>query len=142
MKNAPTASRAVRPLRAREQGGGGDGGTCPVCHSPFTPSGRFGHLRAEHPAYWRTLLVRLGAPWVFLATMFALATTGAAGWAYIALLIGFVGVSLWARTAAARSRRARGVGLSGGQWIRGAGLGLLGMAIAFTLTAVVLLVAR
>jgi len=38
---------------------------------PFTPSGRFGHLRAEHPAYWRTVLLRLGAPWVFLAIVFA-----------------------------------------------------------------------
>jgi hypothetical protein len=135
------APRAGRSLGAREQGGAA-GDVCPVCHSPFTPSGRFGHLRAEHPAYWRTVLVRLGAPWVFIAIMFALAAAGAPGWAFVATLIGFVGLSLWARTVAASARTARGVGLSGGQWVRGAGLGLLGMAVAFCLAALVLSVVR
>jgi hypothetical protein len=79
---------------------------------------------------------------VFLTIMFALATAGAPGWAFVATLVGFVGLSLWARTAAARARGARGVGLSGGQWVRGAGLGLLGMAVAFTLAALLLTVIR
>ncbi len=141
MNNAPTASRTAAPLRARGSAGSRPD-RCPVCHSPFTPGGRFGHLRAEHPAYWRTLLVRLGAPWVFLAIMFGLAAVAAPGWAFVATLIGFVGISLWARAASARSRSVRGVGLSGGQWIRGAGLGLLGMAVAFSIAALVLTVIR
>lgn len=86
--------------------------------------------------------MRLGAPWVFLAIMFALALGGAPGWAFVSTLIGFVGLSLWARAASARSRSVRGVGLSGGQWVRGAGLGLLGMSIAFCVAALVLLVVR
>ena len=141
MKDALTAPRAVGTLRARGSAGSSKD-PCPVCHSPFTPSGRFGHLRAEHPAYWRTVLVRLGAPWVFLAIMFGLAAADAPGWAFVATLIVFIGLSLWARAAAARARDVRGVGLSGGQWVRGAGLGLLGMSIAFCLAALVLSVVR
>ncbi len=104
---------------------------CPVCHDSLTQGGKVRHLREQHSGYWRVLVIRVVSPWAFLALMFALATASAPSWSFIAALLGFVGLSLWARSRSALERRQRGLGLSGGQWLQGAGIGLILMSLAF-----------
>lgn len=87
-------------------------------------------------------MVRVGSPWVFLALMFGLAAIGVPGWVFLGVLIGFIGLSMWARYRSGAERKKRGIGLSGGQWVRGAGIGLVLMSVAFALAALAYALAR
>ena len=120
----------------------GPPGSCPVCRIVPEHGSRMSHLRQEHPAYWRSFLVRVGSPWIFLAIMFGLAATHADGWTFVGVLIGFLGLSLWARYQSASARAQRGLGLSGGQWVRGVGIGLMLMSVAFSAVALLLRLLR
>ena len=118
-----------------------DPGGCPVCGDPLVGSGRIHHLRERHPAYWRAFLVQVASPWVFLAFMFALALESAPGWSFVAVLLGFVGLSLWARHRSAVERGQR-AGRRVGQWLQGAGIGFIMMAVAFVVVALVVVLSR
>jgi hypothetical protein len=63
-------------------------GRCELCGARDEGSfrSRMAHLKAEHPAYARGLILRLVAPLVFLVVVLALAALKAPSWAY---LIGF-----------------------------------------------------
>lgn len=114
---------------------------CPVCGEPLGNDTRSRHLRRRHPRYWAAFLVRVISPPVFLAVMFALAGVGAPGWAYLCVLGGFIGLSLWARYAAA-AERGTSNRLFLGQWLRGAGIGLLLMSASFGVALLLLSLTR
>ncbi len=88
---------------------------------------RFGHLRAAHRRYTQGLLLRLGAPFLFLAALGALAAASAPRWAYLVAL-GLCGavVLLGAREVrAGRSGAGRRPAPSFGQLLRDGGFRFL-----------------
>ena len=81
-------------------------GRCELCgaRDEGTFRSRVAHLRQEHPAYARGLLLRVIAPAVFLAVILGLGALKAPAWTYIVgLALGF-GVLFLGKT---RTRRAR-----------------------------------
>ncbi len=117
-------------------------GACPVCSDPLTQGGRFQHIRERHPAYWRVFVVRVASPWAFIALMLTLAVTGAPAWSFMAVLFAFVALSLWARRRSITERQQPGLGLTRSQWLQGAGIGLILMALSFSAVAAALLLTR
>ena len=128
-----------RPMRANRTD---KPGGCPVCGDPLSQGGRFHHLRERHPAYWRVFLLRVAAPWVFLALMFGLAVAGGPAWSFMAVLLGFVGLSLWTRRRSITERRQPGSGLTRGEWLQGAGIGLVMMALALVVLGLLVVILR
>lgn len=85
-------------------------GACELCgaRDEGTFRSRVAHLRQEHPAYARGLLLRVVAPVVFLAVIFLLAALKAPAWAYVVGLgLGF-GVLFLGKTRTRRERTAAG----------------------------------
>src|SRR6266516_2633054 len=84
---------------------------CELCGARVAGSypARFGHLRSAHRRYTQGLLLRLGAPFLFLAALGALAIASAPQWAYLIALALCAAVML-AGLRAARSERS-GAGL-------------------------------
>jgi len=115
---------------------------CSVCQVEHPRGERWQHLKREHPAYWRGFIVRFASPWAFVALMFGLAAARAPGWTFVGVLIGFLGLSMWARYRSRVERAQRGLGITGGQWLRGAGIGLILMSVTFTIIALVLSLTR
>lgn len=82
---------------------------CELCgaSAPATFVGRTRHLRKEHPAYARGLLLRILAPVAFLAAIVALQVLGAPAWTAGPAAAGSAGLAiagLWiGRTARAGS---------------------------------------
>ncbi len=85
-------------------------GRCELCgaRDEGTFRSRVAHLRQEHPAYARGLLLRVIAPVVFLAAIFILSALKAPTWAYIVGLgLGF-GVLFLGKARTRRERTAAG----------------------------------
>ena len=81
-------------------------GRCELCGAgdEGTFRSRVAHLRQEHPAYARGLLLRVIAPVVFIGVILVLGALQAPAWAYIVgLAVGFVVLFL----GKARTRRER-----------------------------------
>jgi hypothetical protein len=110
---------------------------CPVCGASLAER-RVAHLRSEHPEYWRTVVVRLAAPGVFLGLVLVLSSLGTT-WAVATLAAaGLIATTIWARRRSAAIRGVDGFGISRAQWLRGAGIGLLGAAAALGFTQLML----
>jgi len=78
---------------------------CELCgaSAPATFSGRTRHLRKEHPAYARGLLLRILAPVVFLGGVVGLQAAGAPTWTVLGAAAASAGVAiagLWIARAA------------------------------------------
>ena len=84
--------------------------SCELCGRSFDASvrGRFAHLRAEHPAYARGLLLRLAAPVVFIVSMWVLSVAHAPGIAYVAALIASWGLLFMGKVRSRAERVASG----------------------------------
>jgi hypothetical protein len=106
---------------------------CPVCDASLAGR-RVIHLRSEHPDYWRTVVVRLAAPWIFLGLVLVLSSLGTTWAAATVGAAGLIAATIWARRRSAAIRGVGGFGISRAQWLRGAGIGLLGAAGALALT--------
>ena len=90
---------------------------CELCgaSAPATFAGRFRHLRKEHPAYARGLLLRITAPLAFLVALVALQALEAPAWTLVFAAVGAAGLALaglWMARAARAGSGAPGASLS------------------------------
>jgi hypothetical protein len=69
---------------------------------------RLGHLRSEHPAYGRGLVLRMAAPLVFAVSVLALGLLGAPQWMAAVAMAACFGVVLFAQTRGRRERSRAG----------------------------------
>ena len=119
-----------------------DSDGCPICGVSLAGGGKIRHLQEHHPAYWHAFVVRMASPWVFLALMFALALGGAPGWSFVAVLLGFICLSLWAHHRSIVERGQQRGRLRVGEWLQGAGIGFIMMSFALIVGAVVVVLTR
>jgi hypothetical protein len=79
---------------------------CDLCGagSDGTFSDRIRHLRKEHPAYARGLLLRVASPLVFLVTIVALQAVGAPVWSAIVAIAASLGLAALGITTARAAR--------------------------------------
>ena len=72
------------------------------------------HLRMEHPAYARGLLLRMVAPLVFLVSVVALQATGAPVWTAFVASAASLGIAVLGITQARAARVSSGAGRTAG----------------------------
>jgi len=85
-------------------------GRCELCgaRDEGTYRSRVAHLRQEHPAYARGLLLRVIAPVVFLAVILVLGALKAPAWAYVVGLGLALAVLVLGKSRTRRERTAAG----------------------------------
>jgi hypothetical protein len=101
---------------------------CELCGARAeTTRDRIAHLRAEHPAYARGLLLRLMAPAVFLVGVLLAAAIKAPQWTYLVVLFASFGLLFFGkvRSRAERSRAGARPTLRVKQLVREGGLPFL-----------------
>jgi hypothetical protein len=89
--------------------------------------GRIRHLRRAHPAYARSVLLRVAAPGVFLIEVLILAALQAPTWTFVVALVCSLGVLLFGKLRSRAERERAGVRatLPFGRLLREGGLGIL-----------------
>jgi hypothetical protein len=114
---------------------------CDLCgyRSTGTFADRIGHLRTEHPAYARGLLLRLAAPFAFLVTLLGLAALRAPQWAYLVAMAASVGVLVagWRASRTARATAGARPGVPISRLMREGGLRIALLVPALALIVVV-----
>lgn len=96
----------------RKAPGAAAGDRCELCGARVgggSLRARFGHLGEAHRRYRQGLLLRLGAPFLFLALLGALAAASAPQWAYLAVLPLCGAVALAGARVAHAERRGAGL---------------------------------
>ena len=75
-------------------------GRCELCGARDDGAfrSRIAHLRKEHPAYARGLILRLAAPGLFLVVMLALAAARAPQWGYLVALVACFGLLFFGKS--------------------------------------------
>lgn len=84
-----TGARRTAPKSNRTSKAAVNGDCCRLCgaHSEGTYRSDLAHFKAEHPAYYRGLRLRVAAPLVFVVLLVAAGTVGAPTWALVAAIV-------------------------------------------------------
>ena len=104
-------------------------GRCELCGARDDGAfrSRIAHLRKEHPAYARGLILRLAAPGLFLVVMLALAAARAPQWGYLVALVACFGLLFFGkvRSRVERSRAGARPTIGFKRLLREGGLGFV-----------------